>query len=314
MVNPKVSVIIPFYNPKNYFHELLESIANQTYKNIQIVLIDDGSDEIYNNIAKEFVSLSDDRVLITTDNFGVASARQTGLEASTGDLIIHADADDSLPKHAIQRMVEKMIATNSDLVIAGYVMQFKNKEQYIGINENETYWGFVEGLLSCKYHGSLCNKLIKKELYKSIEFEPQLNYMEDKLLLAKILRFGPYRISFLDEPVYFYRQNSGSITYNLSLDSINSSTAVIDKIADIYENIFPDDFINYMIKQQRVFEIFLKAKLGINAYSAKDAALLKDDKIQFKYKIVLWLVSKNFVSLVQLVSKTKSMLMSLHQR
>jgi len=306
MNNPTVSIIIPFYNPKKYFHELLESIASQSYENIQVVLVDDGSDYIYNNVAKEFVSLSDNRVLITKKNGGVASARQAGLEASRGDLIIHADADDLLPNRAIERLVEKMIATNADVVIGGYVVKYTNKDHYVGVNVNENYWGFIEGLLSGKYHGSLCNKLIKKELYKSVKFEPDLNFMEDKLVLAKIFSFGPYVISFLDESVYFYRQNNESASSNFSVESINSCVEVVDKIADLYQGVLADDLISNMVKQFRVFEIFQNAKKGINVYSFEDAALLKDDCIKFRYKLVLWLVSKNLVFGVKLMSKAKT--------
>lgn len=314
MSDPVVSIIVPFYNPDDYFNELLVSLSMQSYKNVEIVLVDDGSEPVYSKIAKDFVSLAANRILVTQENGGVASARQAGLEACTGDFIIHADADDFLPEDAIEKLVQKMKATSADIVIAGYVIKFSRKENYVGISESETYLGFVEGLLSGKYHGGLWNKLIKKELYNSIRFEPGLNYMEDKLILAKIFRNGPYPISFLDEPVYFYRKNSGSVTFNLSLSSISSSVAVVNKIYNLYKDFLPIELLDNMVDKIRVFEIYQSAKLGINLYSDKDLGLLKNDKVGFKYRLALWLASKDLMNVLKAMVKIQESILKLQGR
>lgn len=314
MNEPTVSIIIPFYNPGDYFEILLESIAAQTYKHIQVVLVDDGSKSDFNRMAKNFVELASNRLLVTKKNGGVASARQAGLEVCTGDFIIHADADDFLPEDAIEKLVKKMQATNADVVIGGYIIKYDKQESYIGISESENYWGFVEGLLSGKYHGGLWNKLIKKELYNSIRFESSLNYMEDKLILAKIFRNGPYTISFLNEPVYYYRKNSGSVTYNLSLSSIQSSVAVVDKIYNLYIGCLPIELLSNMVDQIRAFEIYQSAKLGVNVYSAKDSVLLKNNKVDFRYKLAIWLASKDLIFLVKLMVKTQGFILKLQGR
>lgn len=302
MINPIVSIIVPFYNPGHYFYDLLESLSKQSYKNIEIILVDDGSDINYNNIAKDFVRFDENRVLITKENGGVASARQVGLEKSKGELIIHADADDLVPEFAIERLVKRMIATNSDIVIGGYVIKRQKCDIYIGVNVEESYWSFVEGLLLGKYHGSLCNKLIKRSLYQGITFEPKINYMEDKLLLAKIFSFGPYNISFLNESVYVYRMHSGSVTYNISFESIDTSVLVVDKIAYLYRDKLDSSLIDIMINQRRVFEVYQKAKKGVSVFSADDKSLIKNSNIPLRYKLVLWLLSKDLLWFVKILS------------
>lgn len=314
MINPVVSIVIPFYNPEKYFDRLLKSIAAQTYEHIQVVLVDDGSEPDFNRIAKEFVGLAENRLLVTKGNGGVASARQAGLEVCTGEFIIHADADDFLPEDAINKLVKKMIEEKSDVVIAGYIVKGEKKESYVGVSENESYWGFVEGLLSGKYHGSLCNKLIKRELYGSVKFESGLNYMEDKLILAKIFRSGPYAISFLNEPVYYYCKNNESATSNLSFKSIRSSVAVIDRIKILYQDLFSDETIENMLNQIRVFEIYQSAKLGVNVYSNQDSVLLRNDKIEFRYKLALWFASKNLIFLIKIMVSIQDLILKLQVR
>lgn len=303
MTKPSVSIIVPFYNPKNYFNELLESLSNQSYENIEIILVDDGSDVIYNDIARTFVESHENRILITKKNGGVASARQTGLEASTGEFIIHADADDILPRCAIQSLVKNMLTNSADIVVGGFKIRYKKKDKYVGVDNNESYWGFVEGLIDGKYHGSLCNKLIRKELYSSSSFEPNLNYMEDKLILAKILSLGPYNISYLNEPVYIYRQNSESATYRLSMESIGSYVAVTDKIIGLYKDVLKDEIIAKVDKNKRVFEIFQNAKKEKNIFSNEDIYLINDDDVPLKFRLVLCLLKRDFMSAVKFILK-----------
>lgn len=303
MIKPNVSIIVPFYNPKNYFNELLTSISNQSYQNIEVILVDDGSDAIYNDIARTFVESHENRILITKKNGGVASARQAGLEASTGEFIIHADADDILPESAIESLVKIMLINNADIVVGGFTIKYKKKDKYVGVDNNESYWGFVEGLIDGKYHGGLWNKLIRKELYSSSSFEPNLNYMEDKLILAKMLSLGPYNISFLNEPVYIYRQNSESATYQLTMESIASYVAVTDKIIDLYKDILKDELIAKVDKNKRVFEIFQNAKKEKNIFSNEDIYLISDNDVPLKFRLVLFLLKRDFMSAVKLILK-----------
>lgn len=309
MINPVVSIIIPFYNPDNCFADLLDSVAAQSYENIEIVLVDDGSDKIHNILAKEFVELSDNRLLIIKENGGVASARQAGLLACTGNVIIHADADDILPEHAIERLVNKMTATGADIVIGGYLVKYKKNEKYVGVKSDDSYWQFVEGVVSGKYHSGLWNKLIKKELYRNIGFEIGLDYMEDKLILAKILKYGPYNISFLNEPVYIYQQHVGSLTNNLSLKSIESSVIVVSKVADLYQGFLSDRIISDFVKRQRVFYLIQSSKIGINKFSDKDLVLLKDNSLSFNTRFRLFLIGRKLNLLTSFINILNSLRM-----
>ncbi|WP_373331806.1 glycosyltransferase family 2 protein [Thiopseudomonas alkaliphila] len=304
-IDPLVSIIVPFYNPGEYFQELIESLKRQSYSNIQIILVNDGSDNKSSQQALAFAAEDSRVVLVEKENGGVASARQAGLEVSTGDYIIHADADDFVPRTAIFKLVTKALLDNADVVVGGYRVSYSSKEIDV-FAEDVSYCEFVKGLIDGRFHGSLSNKLIRAELCKVVSFEVGLNYMEDKLYLARVLRPAKREISYLNEVVYIYRQNALSVTYNLSSVSIQSSIKVVEHIVDEYADCFNDSFLELMLNKQRAFAIFQMAKNSINVYEASDWRLVLDTKIPAKYRFAVILVRFRILWPFQLIKYFKA--------
>ena len=120
---PLVSIIVPFYNPNHFFNDLLNSLSEQSYSNLEIILVDDGSDKVFNDIAATFTKSHPNSFLLKKENGGVASARQAGIDLASGELIMHADADDLIPDYAIEKMVSKLVSTSSDIVVGGYIIK-----------------------------------------------------------------------------------------------------------------------------------------------------------------------------------------------
>lgn len=312
--NPLISIIVPIYNAELYLERCLNSITTQTYQNIEVILVNDGSTDRSKAIAEVIVNTDPRFKIINQANAGVASARQVGLNNSNGEFIIHCDSDDMIVDFAIEKLVKKALLKGADIIVGGYIVKYGNKEIYIGMNEKEDYEGFVEGLLLGKYHGSLCNKLIKKDLYNLISFDSNINYMEDKLVLAKILSNGPYKISFLDEAIYIYQQNKGSLTNNISMASIKSSVIVVDIISQLYRNKVSEDIVNKMIKKRRFFEVIESAKNGVNVITKDDDDLLKDIDLSVSAKLEWWLVKNNMLQCLKIASATKVTLYNLINR
>lgn len=302
---PLVSIIVPFYNPNHFFNDLLNSLSEQSYSNLEIILVDDGSDKVFNDIAATFTKSHPNSFLLKKENGGVASARQAGIDLASGELIMHADADDLIPDYAIEKMVDKLVSTSSDMVVGGYIIKDPKHSNYIDAPKIISYWDYVEGLLDGTYHNGLWNKLIKKELYASIKFEPGLNYMEDKLFLSKILINGPYKIIFLNEPIYIYRQHASSLTSQLSIESINSTKIITDEIIKLYQNKYNKDFLLKLHKKQRAFEIIQYAKLGLDVYEKEDGYLRTDRDISLKYRILLSLIGLNLTKYIKALSNLK---------
>ena len=125
IASPLVSVIVPVYNVEKYLEECCDSILNQTYKNLEIILIDDGSDDNSPKICDSYKE-KDSRVkVIHQKNSGVSSARNNGIKNSCGDFIIFADSDDKLEKNMCEKAVEAL-SQNTDAVFFGYKRTDKN--------------------------------------------------------------------------------------------------------------------------------------------------------------------------------------------
>ena len=115
-----ISVIVPIYNVEQYLEKCIESIISQTYKNLQIILIDDGSNDKSGKICNKYAEKDKRVVVIHKENAGVSEARNTGLDNAKGEWITFVDADDWIEEEYCQRLYNLVIETNSDVALCGY--------------------------------------------------------------------------------------------------------------------------------------------------------------------------------------------------
>ena len=119
----KISVVVPVYNVEKYLRKCIDSIINQTYKNLEIILVDDGSPDKCGEICDEYAK-KDNRVkVIHKKNAGVSSARNDGIDNATGEYIIFVDSDDWLEDNAIEIMVDKLNEYDYDCVFCNFYMK-----------------------------------------------------------------------------------------------------------------------------------------------------------------------------------------------
>ena len=186
----KISVIIPVYNVEKYLRRCLDSIINQTYKNLEIICIDDGSPDNSINVLIEY-SNRDNRILIKRQkNMGLSEARNTGIKISTGKYLIFVDSDDWLPLDAIELLCKKIEKENSDVVIGGRItISDSKKENFIPTAKdiNFTFEEYLEYSMKKKeFRAVAWGKLYKKEIIEKnqLEFPKGLLY-EDLLFTFK---------------------------------------------------------------------------------------------------------------------------------
>lgn len=223
-MRPLVSIIVPVYNVETFLSECLKSLSEQTYKEIQVILIDDGSTDNSSGILNEFIKKEARAILFRQENNGVAAARQKGLELAKGDYIIHCDSDDFFTIDAIEKLVNSAVSNDADIVLADYYIKYKNKHIEVKVDiEGSALNQMLEGRL----HGALWNKLIKKDALEGVFFEPGINYMEDYLFLFRALNGKDLKIKKIDVPVYYYRMRAGSYTGTVSSSSIKSASKVV---------------------------------------------------------------------------------------
>ena len=130
-MNKLISIIMPVYNAEKYLNRSIESIMNQTYNNIEIILVNDGSTDNSLEICTNYQEKDNRIKLINQENKGVSFARNKGIDESTGDYIMFIDSDDYIEKNMIEDMVEKIIEDDIDLIISGIKMSYIKNGQVI---------------------------------------------------------------------------------------------------------------------------------------------------------------------------------------
>lgn len=217
----KVSLIVPIYNSQNYLEKCIKSLLNQTLKDIQIILIDDGSTDGSEKIIKSF---DDERIVyISKNNEGIGKTRNLGIDKATGEFLAFVDSDDYLNEHFCEYMYQKAINDDCDLVVCDF---FEDRNTLVGIkfkDFKDTNLRETPELINNINLGP-CNKLYKKSLFddKSNRFEENLKY-EDAPFVVKML-LSANKIGKVNDYLTYYVIHS------------NSETTIRDKrIYDILE-------------------------------------------------------------------------------
>ena len=265
MSDPLVSVIITAYNSEKYLRRCLISIASQTLKEFEVIIIDDGSTDNTGTIADEFHREDSRFRVIHQSNRGVAAARQVGLDAAKGLYTIHADSDDWVEPDMLEDLVIFAETGKNDMVICDYWEIFPQVVRYNKQcplpNDRLSIFGQTLNTLS----GSLCNKLIKRSTYSqyNITFQGDINYEEDKLVCLKLLS-KPISVAYLNKAFYHYDHTQNTQSGSIKGYSPKNRLAILD-IINYYCDISPvQDYFN-----QAIFYIAYQGLMAKNV-SCKD--------------------------------------------
>ena len=123
MNNELVAVIIPFYNVERYIDRCLASVVNQTYKNLEIIIVDDGSQDKSINIVNDYINRFNNIILIQKENGGISSARNKALDIANGNYIVFIDSDDYIEDNMIEKLYTDLLNTSSDISICNYFLE-----------------------------------------------------------------------------------------------------------------------------------------------------------------------------------------------
>ncbi len=237
---PLISIIVPVYNAEKYIHKCLDSILAQTHTNWEAILVDDGSPDNCGAICDEYAAKDNRFKVIHQENGGVSVARQTGLDNTQGEYVIHCDPDDWVEANMLEEMLKCAIENNADMVICDFIEEYHNHSIRNSQNIKTTNSKLLRNkLLQAEIFGALWNKLIKKDCIKNINFTPaNIFYSEDELFIVRTLN-QEISVAYLNRPFYHYnRTDSSSITNNVNDKLICSKIAVVneyEKFIDINE-------------------------------------------------------------------------------
>ena len=221
-MNQLISVIVPIYNNEPYLERCIESLINQSYKNIEIILINDGSKDNSLDVCKKWKK-NDNRIIVHNQQYlGVSEARNKGIELAKGDFIIFLDGDDEAHPDYVQKLYNTLIQNDLDIAV-GCLLRIKNG-QPINKGEVTDKIQFFDGKnIQMKtfernryFYMVVCGKLFKKELFEGLKF-PKHRINEDESLIYQ-LYWKSKKIGVIDDYLYLYHYNSDSITekkYNI---------------------------------------------------------------------------------------------------
>lgn len=239
----KVSLIIPVYNVERCVGKCLQSVEKQTYSNLEVIIINDGSTDGSYEIVKEYVESNSNFQCWSIENRGLGGARNYGMKKATGEYFFFLDSDDYISENCIEKLVERAKKDKSDLVVCGnYDVQEDGKIIYCYENKyrnNPTDLYREPTILFNRV--SAWGKLYHRELFDSLEFVSRYWY-EDMRLIPK-LYLRAKTISYVNEALVYYVQRKGSI--------MNSSN--LERNLEIIEAF--DDLLGYY-KDQGVYEEF----------------------------------------------------------
>lgn len=212
----KVSIVVPVYNVEKYLEQCLESLVKQTYHNIEIVIVNDGatdnSQQIINRYCQNYPEICFGYM---KTNGGLSSARNYGIQRSTGEFITFVDSDDYITENGIELLINKVYETGAEVVVCDSLRFFPSGKNEIDLQmQDEHLHGKSikekpEIIVQCS--ASVCNKLFKRNWFDEIKF-PEGRIYEDIAVTYNLMACAN-KIEYVNSAIYYYRQQrEGSIT------------------------------------------------------------------------------------------------------
>lgn len=246
-----ISIIVPIYNVEKYLDRCVNSLVKQTYQNLEIILVDDGSTDHCPEICDKWASYDQRIVALHQENGGIGGARNAGIEYAHGQYLSFVDADDFVDETFIQVLFDTMVSTNCKMSVIGF--QFFFEEEKIGIDRNQK-WDIrlytTEEALTCLFAGGgqfsdyAWNKMCHRELFSSVRY-PVKKRFED-VGTTYLLLDQCDQVAYYPAPLYFYCQRSNSVMHTwdkgLELDYFEMSRKRYRYLRDRHPGLLVNNF------------------------------------------------------------------------
>lgn len=236
-----ISVIVPVYNAEQYLEECIKSILAQTYTDLEVICVNDGSTDSSLSILNSFAVLDDRIKVINQKNSGVSAARNRGIDEARGDFITFVDSDDALGPEMYKTLIPIFEKEGAQIVHCGYCRieqdgtrkNITGSKRYLIQSPEEAITCILNGEL---FVGSLWNKLYKKELFQSIRLAEDIRINEDILVNVQLFMEAK-RTVFFDVPLYYYYDRMRSVTSNTgSIDKAKDCVQVSERIFEMLKD------------------------------------------------------------------------------
>lgn len=317
---PLISIIVPVYNTSKYLRKCLDSMKHQTYANIEVILVDDGSTDESVQICDEYAKEDEKFKVIHKINGGQGSARNVGLDNARGDLLAFLDSDDSMEKDCLKNLYEDMLQRNLDIASCNYG-RYDEEGVFLSRFEDRYSDFVVDGIEAQKriWYAECINlapwgKVYKRELWKGIRFE-ECRYYEDYATMHKVYLQAD-RFGYIHEPQirYLVRKGSDVRSFNqLKLKTLDIADAAIEfckqnelellnaaikKAVNMYFHNYlnmPPDGEEYKLERERIKTFIKKYRMNV----------LLDKRADKKVKVALLMCMFSYRLVQKVYAKKK---------
>lgn len=229
MYTSLISIIVPVYNVENFINECIDSIINQTYSKLEIILINDGSADKSGEICEEYAK-KDQRIKVYhKKNGGLSEARNMGLDKATGSYISFIDSDDYVHPRFIEILYDNLLSQCSEISFCSITssdFKISNEASYLDFDSFMHFKNQLEAVI-------MCNKLFKTNIWNSVRFEIG-RFHEDEFIFHKI--FYKRSFSYTASKLYFYRKREGSIMSTSNEKRRNDARKAFDERYLFFKN------------------------------------------------------------------------------
>lgn len=265
-MKPEISIIVPVYNVESYLVRCIDSILNQSFRNFELILVNDGSTDDSLNICKKYLNIDKRIKLISQANKGLSAARNTGLKYASGDYICFVDSDDFVEKDYLLLLLKSIEKYNSDISMCEYyltndkgkqysVEKFNEPQNIITLSGKEVFSYFYKD----NYVPNVVawNKIYKKRLFDSVKYDEGY-YYEDELI-ALPLFYEVRKVSLVRTPLYNYVQRQNSIIHTpLTLKKAKDRIVMYKKRVEFFKKNKDKKMYRSAVQQYKDWIIIVK--------------------------------------------------------
>lgn len=312
MCTKLVSIIVPVYNVEKYLTKCLDSICNQTYKKIEIIIVNDGTKDNSGEICESFSSHYSFIKYIKKLNGGLASARNAALDICTGDYIMCVDSDDWVELNMVEHMVGLLETYDADMAVCDYYLNYFNKQVYDSKTETDIEIldknnAMLYAILPRKYYGFAWNKIYKHKLINTLRYNEKILKGEDSPFTCEYID-RCNKVVYAHVPLYHYRIDSVSISrskFNIGkmtvLDSYSSIICMLErknydsKLICLQKEQYANQLLSLLVNIARNKKKFKNETSFLRGEMKKYKEIyLKSTEIDTRHKLLYRLGALNF--------------------
>ena len=306
-VMPLISVVIPVFNVEKYLERCVKSVLSQTYSNLEVILVDDGSTD-KSGMLCDFFEKKDQRVkVIHKQNKGLSAARNTGIAYARGEYIGFVDSDDHIAPFMYERLLSMCINDRADMAVCGHFDVYDNIEPAKLATQSKVLR--TEKAVQSVFTGNspivgACQKLYRKSLFDSVKFPEGKIYEDAFVILDLIVQCS--RVSMTSEQMYYYVHRKNSITTshfkNQDFDELEAWKRNQALVQQYFPHLYEDSKVRIVWSELKIIDKMLVSNLE-NDYRCTD--LLKDIKLNLRFILISNVFSmKRKIAVILLLAST----------